>query len=95
MDRKSSAGMLKTVHLAVDWHHSESPPHGRSAVEWLVEYGLPAPQVNIRSEFEKCKPRWTIALTVGGFRLGTNGASEKSGGDGGEGTCRGGDANEG
>jgi hypothetical protein len=25
--------MLKTVHLAVDWHHSESPPYGRSAVE--------------------------------------------------------------
>jgi len=37
MDWKSSAGMLKTVHLAVDWHHSESPPHGRSAVEWLLE----------------------------------------------------------
>ena len=31
MDRKSSAGMLKTVHLAVDWHHSESPPRVRSA----------------------------------------------------------------
>jgi hypothetical protein len=29
--------MLKTVHLAVDWHHSESPPRGRSAVEWLLE----------------------------------------------------------
>ena len=37
MDWKSSAGMLKTVHLAVDWHHSESPPYGRSAVEWLLE----------------------------------------------------------
>lgn len=66
MDLKSSAGMLKTVHLAVDWHHSESPPHGRSAVEWLVERGLPAAQVNIRSEFEKCKPRRTIVLTADG-----------------------------
>ncbi len=37
MDRKSSEGMFKTVHLAVDWHHNESPPRGRSAVEWLLE----------------------------------------------------------
>jgi hypothetical protein len=36
MDWKSSVGMLKTVHLAVDLHHSESPPCGRSAVEWLL-----------------------------------------------------------
>src|ERR1017187_6312683 len=31
MDRKSSAGMLKAVHLAVDWRHNESAPRGRSA----------------------------------------------------------------
>jgi hypothetical protein len=37
MDRKSSVGMPKTIHLAVDWHHNESPRHGRSAVEWLLE----------------------------------------------------------
>lgn len=37
MDRRSSVGMPKTIHLAVDWHHSESPRRGRSAVEWLLE----------------------------------------------------------
>jgi len=37
MDRKSSVEMVKAVHLAVvDWHHNESPPCGRSAVEWLL-----------------------------------------------------------
>ena len=28
--------MLKTIHLAVDWHHNKSPLGGRSAVEWLL-----------------------------------------------------------
>ena len=37
MDCRSSVGMPKTIHLAVDWHHNESPPCGRSAVEWLLE----------------------------------------------------------
>jgi hypothetical protein len=35
IDCRSSVGMPKTIHLAVDWHHNESPPRGRSAVEWL------------------------------------------------------------
>ena len=30
MGRRSSVGMLKTIHLAVDWHHNESPLGGRS-----------------------------------------------------------------
>jgi hypothetical protein len=29
--------MLKSIHLAVDLHHNESPLGGRSAVEWLLE----------------------------------------------------------
>jgi len=28
MDCNSSVGMPKTIHLAVDWHHNESPPCG-------------------------------------------------------------------
>jgi hypothetical protein len=41
---KSSIGMLKTVDPAVDLHHSESPPRGRSAVEWLLERARHTPQ---------------------------------------------------
>ena len=55
MDCRSSVGMPKTIHLAVDWHHNESPPCGRSAVA-AEECGAPF-AVNIRREFEKCKPR--------------------------------------
>ena len=55
--------MVKAIHLAVDLHHSESPPCGHSAVEWLMELELleraceSRSAVNIRREFEKCKPR--------------------------------------
>ena len=76
MDRKSSAGMLKTVHLAVDLHHNESPPCGRSAVEWLLERARHTPLLNIREEFEKCKPRRT---TVFNRALAFSGTREKSG----------------
>jgi len=44
MDRRCSVGMPKTIHLAVDWHHSESPRRGRSAVEWLLESANHPPQ---------------------------------------------------
>ena len=37
MDFRSSVGMPKTIHLAVDWHHNESPPCGRSAVDCLLK----------------------------------------------------------
>ena len=40
IDWRSSVAMLKTVYLAVDFDHSESPPHGRSAVEWLERRGI-------------------------------------------------------
>ena len=69
--------MLKTVHLAVDLHHSESPPCGRSAVEWLLERATHS-AVNIREEFEKCKPRRTAALTDRARAF--SGTGEKSGG---------------
>jgi hypothetical protein len=64
MDRKSSAGMFKTVHLAVDWRHSKSPPCGRSTVEWLRSAQETHPAVNIREEFEKCKPRRTVVCVT-------------------------------
>jgi hypothetical protein len=54
MDCRSSVGMPKTMNLAVDWHHNESPPCGRSAVA-AEERAAPF-AVNIRREFEKCKP---------------------------------------
>jgi hypothetical protein len=57
MDCKSSVGIPKTIYLAVDWHHNESPLGGRSAVEWLLEHVETYSAVNIRSEFEKWKPR--------------------------------------
>ena len=38
MERNSSTEMFKTVHLAVDWHHSDGPLCGRSAVEWMLEH---------------------------------------------------------
>ena len=44
MERNSAAEMFKTVHLAVDLHHSESPLGGRSAVEWLLERARHTPQ---------------------------------------------------
>ena len=37
MDCRSSVGMPKTNHLAVDWHHNESPLGGRSAVDCLLK----------------------------------------------------------
>ena len=37
MDFRSSAGTPKTIHLAVDWHHNESPFGGRSAVDCLLK----------------------------------------------------------
>ena len=54
-DRKSSVGMPKTIHLAVDWHHNESPLGGRSAVDCLLKSARAPFAVNIRREFEKCK----------------------------------------
>jgi len=54
MDFRSSVGTPKTIYLAVDWHHNESPLCGRSAVA-AEECGAPF-AVNIRAEFEKCKP---------------------------------------
>jgi hypothetical protein len=55
---RSSAGIDKTVHLAVDWDHGESPPHGRLAV-CLVSGAAPKAllpsDVNIREKFEMCK----------------------------------------
>jgi len=36
-DFRSSVGTPKTIYLAVDWHHNESPLGGRSAVDWLLK----------------------------------------------------------
>ena len=59
MDRRSSDGIGKTVHLAVDWDHGESPPCGRLAV-FLVSEAAPKAQlpsdVNIREKRENGKP---------------------------------------
>jgi hypothetical protein len=56
---RSSGGIGKTVHLAVDWDHGESPPCGRLAVcmvsEAAPEALLPS-AVNIRENGEKRKP---------------------------------------
>ena len=56
---RSSDGIGKTVHLAVDWDHGESPPHGRLAVclvsEAAREALLPS-DVNIREHRENRKP---------------------------------------
>ncbi len=56
---RSSAGIGKTVHLAVDWDHGESPPHGRLAVclvsEAAREALLPS-DVNIRKNRKNGKP---------------------------------------
>ena len=56
---RSSAGIGKTVHLAVDWDHGESPPCGRLAVclvsEAAREALLPS-DVNIRENRENGKP---------------------------------------
>ena len=48
MDRKSSVGIPKTIHLAVDWHHNESPLGGRSAVDCLLKSARAPFAVNIR-----------------------------------------------
>ena len=55
MDCRSSVGMPKTIHLALDWHHNESPLGGRSAVDCLLKSARAPFAVNIRREFEKCK----------------------------------------
>lgn len=56
---RSSAGIDKTVHLAADWDHGESPPCGRLAVclvsEAAREALLPS-DVNIREGREIGKP---------------------------------------
>jgi hypothetical protein len=57
MDFRSSVGTPKTIYLAVDWHHNESPLGGRSAVDCLLKNAHAPFAVNIRREFEKCKPR--------------------------------------
>src|SRR5436305_12038129 len=74
---RSSAGMPKAIHLAVDWHHNESPPCGRSAVA-AEECEAPF-AVNIRKEFEKCKPRRTVLLTKSA-RSPESGRSQAEGG---------------
>jgi hypothetical protein len=53
MDFRSSAGTPKTIYLAVDWRHHESPLGGRSAVDCLHEECETPFAVNIRREFEK------------------------------------------
>jgi hypothetical protein len=40
MDWRSSDGIGKTVHLAVDWDHGESPPYGRLAISLVAEEAL-------------------------------------------------------
>jgi hypothetical protein len=55
MDCRSSVGMPKTIHPAVDWHHNESPLGGRSAVDCFLKSARAPFAVNIRREFEKCK----------------------------------------
>jgi hypothetical protein len=56
---RSSAGIGKTVHLAVDWDHGESPLGGRLAV-CLVSGAAPEAlvpsDVNIRENRENRKP---------------------------------------
>ncbi len=56
---RSSAGIGKTVHLAVDWDHGESPPGGRLAV-CLVSGAAPEAllpsDINIREDRENGKP---------------------------------------
>jgi hypothetical protein len=52
MDFRSSVGTPKTIYLAVDWHHHESPLVGRSAVGCLIEECETPFAVNIRRKFE-------------------------------------------
>jgi hypothetical protein len=47
---------LRREYDEVKRHHNESPPCGRSAVA-AEECGTPF-AVNMRREFEKCKPRY-------------------------------------
>src|ERR1035437_6122923 len=42
--------------------HNESPPRGRSAIEWLLERARGTLLLNIREEFENGKPRGTHLL---------------------------------
>lgn len=60
MDWKSSGGIGKTVHLAVDWDHGESPPHGRLADSLVSGSGCVALRVNIRETRENGKPAASI-----------------------------------
>ncbi len=56
---RSSAGIGKTVHLAVDWDHGESPPYGRLAVclvSGAAREALLPSDVNIRENRENGKP---------------------------------------
>lgn len=57
---RSSGGIGKTVHLAVDWDHGESPPCGRLAVCLVSEDApgalLSSSDVNIRKSRENGKP---------------------------------------
>ena len=56
----NGAGIGKTVHLAVDWDHGESPPCGRLAVCLVSkdarEALLLSSDVNIRKSHENGKP---------------------------------------
>ena len=56
MDGRSSGGIGKTVHLAVDWDHSKSPPHGHLADFLVSESGWSLSAVNIREARENGKP---------------------------------------
>ena len=56
---RSSVGIGKTVHLAVDWDHGESPPCGRLAVclvSGAAREALLPSDVNIRENRENGKP---------------------------------------
>jgi len=65
MDRKSSVGIPKTIHLAVDWHHNESPLDGRSAVGWLLECARHTLRKHTR-RVRKVETETTAALTTSG-----------------------------
>ena len=43
-------------------HQNESPPRGRSAIEWLLERARGTLLLNIREKFENGKPRGTDLL---------------------------------
>ena len=75
MDWRSSGGIGKTVHVAVDWDHGESPPLV-SLILWSRRAAVSLSAVNIREACENGKPDariWRREWSVGtrhwcGFR---------------------------